>query len=154
MVTCFICFIRSRRKEDRELMEQVQYSNTTANHQQQQQYGQQDPQLMIATPQRNQNLVTPSENYPVIAADSQQQSDHTGGHRSQSQLLAEYQVARSSYAAAASSPYHTPSGGLGAGSPRTEIRSDITQQINSAIIGSSEAEFQNDFIQVSAGQCS
>lgn len=72
--------------------------------------------------------------------------------QNQSQMLAEYQ-ARNSYAvaaAAAASPYHSPPNVMAPPqSPRNETRSDITQQINSAIIGSSEAEFQNDFIQVS-----
>lgn len=74
-----------------------------------------------------------------------------GQPTSRDQLMAEYQVGNA-YASAAPgpSPYHSASGSvMGPPSPRTETRSDITQQINAAIIGSSEAEFQNDFIQVS-----
>ena len=58
--------------------------------------------------------------------------------------------ARGAYAGPTASPFHQPPTGVLQASPRQhEVRNDMTQQINSAVIGSSEAEFQNDFIQVS-----
>lgn len=138
MVACFICFIRSRREEDEELVEQMQYNAAAANQQQQQQ--------QLATPQRQKMSQSPSNNMMINSNDANQLQQQFS-QRDQ-MIMADYQT-RNSYA---SSPYHSPSGALAAtNSPHTDLtqtRSDITQQINSAIIGSSEAEFQNDFIQV------
>lgn len=144
MVTCFICFIRSRKEEDEELVEQVQYG---AQQQQQQQQHQQQYQDQARNHQQQQQHSTPKQRQKL----SQSPSENMMINQNQSQMLAEYQ-ARNTYAvaaAAAASPYHSPSTVLAPPTPRTDTRSDITQQINSAIIGSSEAEFQNDFIQVS-----
>lgn len=139
MVACFICFIRSRREEDEELVEQMQYNAAAANQQQQQ-------QQQLATPQRQKMSQSPSNNMMINSNDANQLQQQFS-QRDQ-MIMADYQT-RNSYA---SSPYHSPSGALAAtNSPHTDLtqtRSDITQQINSAIIGSSEAEFQNDFIQV------
>lgn len=144
MVTCFVCFIRSRRKEDEELMQRVQFNNSS--QQQQQQHRQfSNSQIHQLTPSRQRSIQSPSSSL-LITNDRQQQATR------QSQLLSEAEFsARNSYAVASASPYHSPTSVLGPPSPRTDTRSDITQQINSAIIGSSEAEFQNDFIQVSRG---
>lgn len=131
MVGCFICFIRSRRIEDVELMEQAQYNNM-------QQYNEQMHRQQLLTPQRQKQLSqSPSANDIMNDHSSQQQQQQYPNRPT-------FQVP------VGTSPYHTSQAGL---SPqdgsRTETRSDITQQINSAIIGSTEAEFQNDFIQVS-----
>lgn len=154
MVTCFVCFIRSRRKEDEELMGQVQFSNEQQQQQsqhhlhcQQQQYTDSQMQHMSnqLSPGRHQHLVQSPSNNLLITNDRQQAQPTR-----QSQLMSGPELAtRNSYAVASGSPYHSPTSVLGPSSPRNDTRPDITQQINSAIIGSSEAEFQNDFIQVS-----
>lgn len=137
MVTCFMCFIRSRRKEDEELMQRVQY-NQQQQQQQQQQY---------QTDTRKQIPPSPSEDVLINEAST----NNVNNSQTNPSILQGYETARSNpYSVAASaSPYHTPATVIAPPSPRTETRSDMTQQINSAIIGSSEAEFQNDFIQVS-----
>lgn len=130
MVTCFFCFIRSRRKEDEELMERVQY-----NSQQQQQYNEHMNQQHLTTPQRLKQQL-PSNNNDMSSIDNQ---------NIRQQQINDYRVRNSFGIVQNSSPYHTNNP---ANQQRPEVQSDITQQINSAIIGSSEAEFQNDFIQV------
>lgn len=141
MVTCFFCFIRSRRKEDEELMERVQLSEQQMTRSQQ------------ATPQRSQQkqlqqLQQPSNEILINEANSRYQQNQ----------LNRQQEYRNSYSivAGGGSPFHQ-AGSMNLGqqqqqnpaTPRQDqCQSDITQQINSAIIGSSEAEFQNDFIQV------
>lgn len=154
MLTCFICFTRWRRKEEEELMEQVQYST---NQQQQQQQGH-SHQLAATTPIRdpsNTSKITSNSGNGNSRHININNSDQQRNSREQIMVGNDYQSSKhpsNPYISVTSSPYHqhhSPTNLLSmANDPMNETRSDITQQINSAIIGSSEAEFQNDFIQV------
>lgn len=122
-------------------MERVQYNNQQQQQQQfNEQMSQQQQQQQLTTPQRlkQQQQHQPSNNNDMSAMDNQ---------NIRQQQINDYRVRNSFGLVANASPYHAtqPS----ANNQRPEVQSDITQQINSAIIGSSEAEFQNDFIQVS-----
>lgn len=148
MVTCFICFIRSRKKEELEFLQQVQY---TSRQNQQQQHQQPSPKLNQQTPSNN-LMINESSNRQLAYQGEQTPQSQQQQQQQQAQLMADYAAGMSGrnqnpYGPTDASPYHKQQTQV---SPRaTETRSDITQQINSAIIGSSEAEFQNDFIQVS-----
>lgn len=147
MITCFICFIRSRRKEDQEFMEQVQFQAAR-----QQDYQSRQQQLGASPKQQcpsDQMMITSSASEQFANSASQQCNPDNPGQ--QSNAIG----ARNAYfsPSGAVSPYHANQmaqqhQAAAAQRIQTETRSDITQQINSAIIGSSEAEFQNDFIQV------
>lgn len=159
MVTCFVCFIRSRRKEDEEFMQQVQFQQQDYASQlasQNQQQGEPVQQHQAAVPSNLQMIQD-----ELLRQDSGQKQARADGGQSESyeQVISQqqqrqqqmgrqspYSAAAAAYAtAAASSPYHSQQAQA---QRQQETRSDMTQQINSAIIGSSEAEFQNDFIQV------
>lgn len=157
MVTCFICFIRTRRKEDEEFMQQVQFQAAR-------QHDFQSRQFVVAQKQQQQQQQSVLLQSPSDSMTSEQQA---AAARAYAQANAGHKTApalQNSNISGQANPYYSPTTLVQAQqSPYanqahqqqqhqqrvpTETRSDITQQINAAIIGSSEAEFQNDFIQV------
>lgn len=160
MLSCFICFTRWRRKEEEELMEQVQYSTNqhqapTGSHHHGRHHLQQQTAgdaVSIRHPSDS-SMITgggPNSSRAIMIKDSGQQRNS----REHLMLSTDYHQASHStnpYISVTASPFshHTSQTNILGSSETMETKSDITQQINSAIIGSSEAEFQNDFIQVS-----
>lgn len=152
MITCFICIVRSRHKDDEELA--VQYSamqrpvgqppqlQTTSSQMQTSQLN----NLLSDGQQQTINNGSQHSSYSTTGANTQQQQqlvNNAGGNHQHQQ---QHQQASGSTLSNPypSSPYHqvmsSPQAASNNGQPL----------VNSAVIGSTEAEFQNDFIQVRA----
>lgn len=156
MLSCFICFTRWRRKEEEELMEQVQYTTDRQTGQsgrgRHRQLG--SGTSPISNPSDGSGDMLNNNKGGSRSININEGGQQQQGNREHMLVGSKYQPMTNStnpYISVTSSPYHQPSNIMGGTTidPMTDTRSDITQQINSAIIGSSEAEFQNDFIQVS-----